>query len=123
MTVEELNKIKAEASSSLELRLKKNGYKVFVGAGECGIAHGSRNILSAILDEVAKRGMSDTLVTQMGCIGECDYEPIVEVVSPNGQTSIYGNVTEDIAKEIVVEHISGGKVLDKYLLDNIKEDK
>ena len=72
MTLEELNKIKAEASSSLELRLKKNGYKVFVGAGECGIAHGSRDILSAILDEVAKRGMSDTLVTQMGCIGECD---------------------------------------------------
>lgn len=120
MTVEKLNQIRDEVKPTLELRLSKHGAVVYVGAGDCGIEKGSREVLSAVLDEVAVLALKDVIVTQMGCIGECDYEPIVTVRTPDGVSTTYGKVTPEIAKEIISSHISGGKVVEKALLANLK---
>jgi NADP-reducing hydrogenase subunit HndB len=53
-------------------------------------------------------------------MGECAYEPIVEIVESNGTKTIYCSVTERIAAEIVEEHILKGQRVDKYLLSRSK---
>ena len=57
------------------------GTRVMVGMATCGIAAGARPVLNAFVEEVAKRGLQDVMVTQTGCIGICQYEPVVEVVT------------------------------------------
>jgi NADP-reducing hydrogenase subunit HndB len=64
--------------------------------------------------------LNNVEVTQVGCMGECAFEPIVEIVESNGSKTIYCLVTDRIASEIVEEHIMKGIRLDKYLLSKIK---
>ena len=121
MTIEKLNEIKEKTAKDLNLRLAKKGYKIYVVAGETGIEHGCREVLSSILDEVATLSIKDCIVTQIGTIGDQEYEPLVEVISPDGKDYIYGKVTPELGKKIIEDHVSGGKVVTKALLENIKE--
>ena len=56
--------------------------RVVVGMATCGIAAGARPVLHAFTEEVAKRGLKDVTVAQTGCIGICQYEPVVVVMEP-----------------------------------------
>ena len=62
--------------------------RVLVGMATCGIAAGARPVLTAISDEVNKRELHDVLVTQTGCIGICQYEPVVEISCPGRPTPL-----------------------------------
>lgn len=53
----------------------------------CGIAAGARPVLNAFVDEIAKRDVKGVSVQQTGCIGMCQYEPIVEVTEPGKERS------------------------------------
>ena len=69
--------------------MQKNGHtsaraavstRVVVGMATCGIAAGARPVLNTFVEEVANAGLTDKVtVTQTGCIGICQYEPVVEV--------------------------------------------
>lgn len=37
----------------------------------CGIAAGAKPVLTALVDEVARRNLSHVTVSQTGCIGMC----------------------------------------------------
>ena len=50
-----------------------------VGMATCGIAAGARPVLAAFTEEVSKRNLQNVTVAQTGCIGICQYEPVVEV--------------------------------------------
>ena len=96
--------------------------KIAVGQGSCGIAAGARPVLNAFVEEVAKAGLSDSVsVLQTGCIGICQYEPVVEVFEAGKEKVTYVKVTPDMAKRIVAEHIKGGKIgkpVTEYTLEN-----
>ena len=77
--------------------------RVLVGMATCGIAAGARPVLTAISDEVNKRELHDVLVTQTGCIGICQFEPIVEVIDENGTKTTYVKMTPEKALEIIHE--------------------
>ena len=50
----------------------------------------ARPVLNAIAEEVSKQGLSETVtVTQTGCIGLCQYEPIVEVYQTGKEKVTY----------------------------------
>ena len=94
--------------------------RVLVGMATCGIAAGARPVLTAISDEVNKRELHDVLVTQTGCIGICQYEPVVEVYEQGKEKVTYVKITPDKAKRIVAEHIKGGSVVTEYTIGNSK---
>jgi NADP-reducing hydrogenase subunit HndB len=111
MRLEELRKIKERAKREMERRQEGRGVKrVVVGMGTCGIGAGAREVMAAILDEISKRGIVDVEVTQTGCAGYCEHEPMVTVIDERGQV-IYGKVTPEDAREIVEKHLFGGMVL------------
>ena len=83
----------------------------------CGIAAGARPVLNEFVQDVAAEGLSDKVtVTQTGCIGICQYEPVVEVFEAGKEKVTYVKMTAEKAKEIVEKHLKGGNVVDAYTI-------
>ncbi|MDO4459242.1 MAG: (2Fe-2S) ferredoxin domain-containing protein [Clostridia bacterium] len=113
----ELKAIRDKAQANVTLRAESGAStRVLVGMATCGIAAGARPVLNTIVEEVAKRQVKDVMVTQTGCIGICQYEPIVEVVDAEGNKTTYVKVTPEKALEIVNDHIVNGNVVSKYTI-------
>jgi len=80
--------------------------------GTCGIAAGARDAMKAILETIETDAISGVIVTQTGCIGLCEKEPIVQVVIGEQPKVTYGKVTPEVARRIMKEHVTGGKVVE-----------
>ncbi|MDD3478291.1 MAG: (2Fe-2S) ferredoxin domain-containing protein [Candidatus Izemoplasmatales bacterium] len=119
-SLEDLKKLREKSIQSMNMRYVENGVRVQVGMGTCGIAAGARAVLNKFLEEINAREITNITVTQVGCMGECAFEPIVEVVDANGDSSIYCLVDERKVPEIIEEHIVNGVRLDRYLLSGVK---
>ena len=90
--------------------------RVVVGMATCGIAAGARPVLNAFTEEVARRELHDVLVTQTGCIGICQYEPVVEVYMPGKEKVTYVKMTPEKAVRVVGEHLVGGTPVTEYTI-------
>ncbi|MEX1307373.1 MAG: (2Fe-2S) ferredoxin domain-containing protein [Eubacteriales bacterium] len=107
-SLEELKAIRDKALGDVHVRTEKDGTRVVVGMATCGIAAGARPVLSAFMEEVAKRELKDVTVTQTGCIGVCRLEPIVEVYIPGEERVTYVKVDPSMVPKIVSQHIVNG---------------
>ena len=119
-TLEDLRKLRESVKHKVSLRDDKDGYKVIVGMGTCGIASGARPILNKFIEEVGANKLDNVVVTQVGCIGECRLEPLAQVIDKDGSIVTYCNLTEELVTKIVKEHLIGGKVLETQTIDNFK---
>ncbi len=120
-TLEELAQIREKMKDKVGLREGVSGIRVVVGMATCGIAAGARPVLNTLVEEVNAQGVSaQATVTQTGCIGICQYEPVVEVFEAGKEKVTYVKVTPDMAKRIVAEHIKGGKPVTEYTIGNYK---
>ena len=90
--------------------------RVVVGMATCGIAAGARPVLNAFTEEIARRELSGVLVTPTGCIGLCQYEPIVEVTTPGADKVTYVQMTPEKVSRVVAEHLIGGKPVVEYTI-------
>lgn len=108
-TLEDLKRIREEAIEKRKAKAISGEVQVIVGMGTCGIAAGARDAMKAILDVIEKDNLSGIIVTQTGCIGLCEKEPIVQVVIGEQKKVTYGKVSPDVAKNIMKEHVEGGK--------------
>ena len=116
----ELQAIRDKARGKVTLREgQDDAIRVLVGMATCGIAAGARPVLTTIVDEVAKRGLQNVMVTQTGCIGLCQYEPIVEVYEPDGKVTTYVKMTPDKVDRIITEHLVNGKVVDEFTIGSV----
>lgn len=120
-SLEELKKIREEAAKKMNLRDVKDGYRVVVGMATCGITAGARPVLNGLVEEVNKRNLTNVTVTQVGCMGECALEPIVEVYDPDGTRHTYCKVHEQHVNKIVEQHLIGGKPVQELLIENFKK--
>ena len=93
--------------------------KVKLGMATCGIAAGARPVLNCFTDEVAKRNLSNVSVSQTGCIGICQYEPVVEVFTPDGNKTTYVKMTAEKAVRVVTDHLVNGNVVSEYTIGSV----
>ena len=114
----ELEAIKNKIKNQVDVRkdTDEDTVRIVVGMATCGIAAGARPVLSALVDEVGKRGLSHVTVAQTGCIGMCRLEPIVEVLEPGKDRVTYVKMTEEKAKKVIAEHIVNGNVVTEYTI-------
>ncbi|MGN0494313.1 MAG: (2Fe-2S) ferredoxin domain-containing protein [Acutalibacteraceae bacterium] len=118
----ELQAIKDKMKDKVILREGVNDIRVVVGMATCGIAAGARPVLNTLVEEVSKAGLSDKVtVSQTGCIGICQLEPIVEVFEAGKDKVTYVKMTSEKAKRVVEEHLKGGKVVNEYTIAGHKE--
>lgn len=115
-TREELQALREKAKASLAVRESPQGARVIIAMGTCGIAAGARDVLKALLEELATRGLSQITVSQTGCKGLCDREPIVEVRAPGMPAVTYGRVTPQAMRRIVAEHLVNGQIVAEYAI-------
>ena len=111
----ELQAIKEKMKNKVVLREGTADIRVVVGMATCGIAAGARPVLNTLVEAVNEGGLSDKVtVSQTGCIGLCQYEPIVEVFEAGKEKVTYVKVDSDMAKRIYEEHLKGGKVVKEF---------
>ena len=108
--LEDLRKLKEEAKDLTSAR-SGGKKKIIVGMGTCGIAAGAREVLTAILNELDKRGSKDVAVETTGCIGMCQYEPLVDIIRPGEPRVTYGNVKPEDVSRIIAEHLINGNIV------------
>ncbi len=117
-SIKDLQKIKEQMLEEIQLREKDPGnIQVEVGMGTCGIASGAREVMQALLDEVTKRNLTKVRVVQTGCIGMCAEEPLVIIKQPGKEDVVYGNLDENAARQIVVQHLVNGTPAQEWVIN------
>ena len=121
-TLAELMAIKEATKQRMTVRedTGDDAIRIVVGMATCGIAAGARPVLNAYVDEVAKRNLKGVTVSQTGCIGMCQYEPIVEVIQPDKEKETYVKMTADKVAKVVNDHIVNGNPVAEYTVSAIK---
>ena len=116
----ELKAIRESMQGQIGLRSEDDDTtKIVVGMATCGIAAGARPVLNELVKDVNEKGLKNVVVEQTGCIGMCEYEPIVEVFEPGKNKVTYVRMTADKADEVVEKHIVGGKTISQYTLSDV----
>ena len=116
-TLEELMAIKEKTKEKMTVREDQSDVtRVVVGMATCGIAAGARPVLTAFLEEVAKRELKIVTVTQTGCIGVCRLEPIAEVYVPGEEKVTYVKLTPEMVPRIVSEHLVNHNPVAEYTI-------
>lgn len=120
-SIEELMAIKEQMQNKVSLRHASDEIRVVVGMATCGIAAGARPVLNAFVEGVAENGLDNKVtVTQTGCIGICQYEPVVEVYEKDKEKVTYVKMTPERAKEVIERHLKGGTPVAEYTIGNAK---
>ena len=122
-SLEELLAIKEKAQAQIAARDAEgnDGIRVVVGMATCGIAAGARPVLKALTEEIEKRSIKNVAIAQTGCIGMCQYEPIIEVYEPGKEKVTYVQMTAEKAVKVVTDHLVNGKVVTEYTVGAVTE--
>ena len=118
-SLDELKKIREQSLKKMELRTvggEVDSIKILIGMATCGIAAGARDTLSAILDEIDKQNLDNVYVVQVGCMGYCYAEPVVQVNKPGKEPIVYGNIDAKKGREIINKHIQKGELLEDSII-------
>jgi NADP-reducing hydrogenase subunit HndB len=116
-SLEDLKRIREEALEKKMMKTSAGKAQISVAMGTCGIAVGAREAMKAILSEIEAEDLNGIVVTQTGCIGLCEKEPIVQVQIGDQLKVVYGKVSPEVARQIVKEHLAGGKVIEAYKIE------
>jgi NADP-reducing hydrogenase subunit HndB len=115
-SLEDLKRIKEQALEKRKVKATAGNAHVIVGMGTCGIAAGARDTMKAVLSYIEENNLSGILVSQTGCIGLCEREPIMQVALGEGSKITYGKVTPEVAERIMKEHVLGGSSVQEYVV-------
>ncbi|AFM22098.1 MAG: NADH-quinone oxidoreductase subunit NuoF [Acetomicrobium flavidum] len=93
---------------------------VRVGMASCGLASGAEPVYKEL--KKLLEGKNEVILKQVGCIGLCSYEPLVEV-DIDGKRTIYGDMTPALAQELVNSSFSPTQTLrEKVVYSNEIEE-
>jgi len=119
MTFEE---IRSRAIAEWEDLERSTKPRILVGAGTCGLAAGAEAVLAAIETELAQRNI-EAIITQVGCIGLCYIEPLVDIIKPRHPRISYGNVTPEIIPRLVEDYLVNGNPCPDLALGTIGDGR
>ncbi len=119
-TIEELNILKEQAKTNMtSIDGNSDIIRIVVGMATCGIAAGARPVLNSFVEEIGRRKLNNVVVTQTGCIGMCQYEPLVEVTEPGKEKVTYVRMTADKVARIVSDHLVNGNIVTEFTVGAI----
>ncbi len=114
----ELAAIRDKMKDKVVLREGTGDIRVVVGMATCGIAAGARPVLNTFVEAINDADLgSKVTVTQTGCIGICQYEPVVEIYEADKEKVTYVKMTPEKAAEVVEKHLKGGNVVTDYVMN------
>ncbi|OAV69106.1 Ferredoxin [Bacteroidales bacterium Barb6XT] len=117
-SLDDLRKLRDSLRSSMVLREKSENpeliVQIRVSMDTCGIAAGAKEIMAHFIESLEQKKV-EALVTQTGCLGFCDADPVAEIIVPGKEPLIFGHLTNQKADEIIDNYIVKG-----HLTDNIR---
>ncbi|HAO21946.1 MAG TPA: NADP oxidoreductase [Desulfobacteraceae bacterium] len=116
LTVQDLKKIKEDATKSIYLRGEKGNIRVIIHMGTCGIAAGAREVMTALMEEMARDDYSHIRVMASGCMGLCSSEPNVTVEIEEQSPIVYQHVNANKMRQIFKRHVLMGEVQTDFAL-------
>ncbi len=120
-SLQELQAIRDKMKATVNTRDNQNcNMRIVVGMATCGIAAGARPVLNKFNEEILKRDIQGVMVSQTGCIGVCQYEPIAEIYDGDKKTT-YVKLTPEKVERIVAEHIIGKTPVTEFEIGEVKE--
>ena len=121
-SLRELQAIRNKMKASVNTRDGAEGkMRILVGMATCGIAAGARPVLNAFTEELARREVTHAVVSQTGCIGICQYEPVVEIYEGDTKTT-YVKMDAEKVKRVVSEHVIGKKPVTEFTIGALKAE-
>ena len=116
-SLEELAAIRAKMLEQVSLRKGDNiDTRIVVGMATCGIAAGARPVLAECVKEIETRKLKDVYVGQTGCIGICQFEPVVEIYDEDGTKTTYVHMTADKVPKVIAQHVVNGSPVIEYTI-------
>lgn len=112
----DLKALRQKAQAEVDLRSGPKDVRITVHMGTCGIAAGARDVLAALMDELAQTPGAAVTLTQAGCAGLCDQEPMLSLTDKSGAVFRYGRLDRNRARQIVREHVGRGMPVTEYLI-------
>jgi len=95
--------------------------KVSVGMATCGLSTGAGKVYEALQKEVEK-GKLKIRLSQTGCIGFCQREPVVDILEPGKPRVFYQGVTPERSSELIHQWLDNKVVEDLLLCKMERED-
>jgi len=100
------------------VQLQPDHTQILVGIATCAIAAGADETMAALGEALGQADLSDAVsVCRVGCVGRCNFEPLVEVRQPGEPPRMYAMVTPQMAAEIVQRDLVGGEPITEWLVD------
>jgi len=116
---EHLHKARTEALKRRDSIGNEFRYQIRVGISSCGIAVGARDTLDAFNRLIVYENLADVQVSPIGCIGLCALEPIAIVQRPGKPDVIYGKVTPEVARRIILDHVGNGMIVQENVIEHV----
>lgn len=110
-SLSDLKRIQEQTRPVLEQRTR-----IVVGLGTCGQAAGAQQVYDAMEEELQKLGLTDVSLEAVGCVGICQFEPVVEVYRPGQERTTYVRMTPERGVRVVQQHILGGNALAEFTI-------
>ncbi len=93
---------------------------IFIGAGTCGLGAGAGKSLVRIRQYIEKNQL-DTDVIEVGCIGMCIAEPMVDVQLPGKTRVSFHGITEDKVDSLL-DSVFSGEIPSEDVLGQFRSD-
>ena len=116
LKIEDLEKISQRVKKTVLLRDGAGKAKITVHMGTCGIAAGARKIMNTLMEAIEEKDIKDVILTSSGCAGLCSKEPMATVELKDEAPVKYVELTPEKIREILEQHVLGGKVVEEYAL-------
>lgn len=116
-SIEQLSKARKEAFDLETIHKERYPIQIRISMGSCGIAAGANETLEAIDQFIKENKLEGVQVKQIGCIGLCALEPIVQVVELGWQPVTYGKVGPMVVSRIFNEHIEKHLIVQEYMVE------
>ena len=120
LTIEDLKKIKKQTKKDTALREGGATVKITVHLGTCGIAAGGREVMDALLQEMAETDRQDIRVITSGCMGMCSSEPNVTVELQGKEPVVYQLMDAKKMRQVFKRHVLLGEVQTDFALARMK---
>ncbi|MEW6410968.1 MAG: NADH-ubiquinone oxidoreductase-F iron-sulfur binding region domain-containing protein [Candidatus Zixiibacteriota bacterium] len=83
---------------------------IYLGTATCGQSAGALKVLDAVKQTLKRKKLKAEIV-QVGCIGPCYMEPLMDIRLPGEPRICYSNVTPDAAEKIIESLLIKGNPL------------
>jgi NADP-reducing hydrogenase subunit HndB len=119
LTFEDLKQIKEKTATAMALRLGQPRATITVHLGTCGIAAGARDVMNALMAEIAAADSPDIRALAAGCMGQCASEPNVTVEVLDTEPIVYQHMDPNRMRQVFRRHVLLGEVQTDFALAKI----